>query len=707
MEQIVQVEFGGRTVTMSTGKMAKQANGAVVVRCGDTMVLVTAVAQKMAKDGQDFFPLTVNYTEKAYAGGKIPGGFFKREARPSDAETLTCRLIDRPIRPLFPESFLNDTQIMATVVSADQDNDPAILSMLGASAALMVSDIPFQGPIAGAKVARVDGKLICNPTAAELENSDLEIVVAASRDAIIMVEGEAKFVSEEDMLEAIFFAKESILPVIAAQEELQKKAGVAKREVVAAVVDDALLAKVRSLAYDRIAEAVKIKSKQERHNQIDLITAETVETLEKEFEGKSKQIKAFLGDFEYERVRRDVLETGIRIDGRDTTTIRPITSEVAILPRAHGSALFTRGETQALVSATLGTSSDEQRIDSLYGETRKRFLLHYNFPPFSVGETSFRLAPGRREIGHGMLAERALSAVIPKHDDFPYTIRVVSETLESNGSSSMASVCGGCMSLMDAGVPVTAPVAGIAMGLIKEGDKVAILSDILGDEDHLGDMDFKVAGTAEGVTALQMDIKIGGVTREVMQQALKQAREGRLHILGKMSETLTAPRDEMSPFAPRITTIWVKTDRIRDVIGTGGKNIRNITETTGVSIDIEDTGRINIASTSKESCDLAIQMIRGLTDEAEEGKLYMGTVRKIMDFGAFVEIMPGTDGLIHISELDTKRVKTVTEILNEGDKVLVKCIGIDKSGKIKLSRKEALGLNLDGSAIEGYISPTE
>jgi len=702
MEQIVQVEFGGRTVSISTGKMAKQASGAVVVRSGDTMVLVTAVAQKEAKEGQDFFPLTVNYTEKAYAGGKIPGGFFKREARPSDAETLTCRLIDRPIRPLFPESFLNDTQIIATVVSADRDNDPAILSMLGASAALMVSDIPFFGPIAGVKIGRVDGKLICNPTAEEIEKSDMEIVVAASRDAVIMVEGEAKFVSEADMLEAVFFAKDAILPLIEIQEELQKKVGVAKREVVAPVVDEALLARVRELAYDRVGEAVKIKTKQERHNQIELIKSETLEALKEEFEGKAKQIKAFLGDFEYERVRADVLDTGIRIDGRDTVTIRPVTTEAGLLPRAHGSALFTRGETQALVAATLGTSSDEQRIDSLYGESRKRFLLHYNFPPFSVGETSFRLGPGRREIGHGMLAERALSAVLPKHDDFPYTIRIVSETLESNGSSSMASVCGGCMSLMDAGVPITAPVAGIAMGLIKEGDKVAILSDILGDEDHLGDMDFKVAGTAEGVTALQMDIKIGGVTKEIMEKALNQARDGRLHILGKMAETLSVAREEMSPFAPRITTIYVKTDKIRDVIGTGGKNIRNITETTGVTVDIDDTGRINIASTSKEACDLAIQMIRGLTDEAEEGRLYMGTVKKIMDFGAFVEIMPGTDGLVHISELDTKRVKTVTEVLNEGDKVLVKCIGVDKNGKIKLSRKEALGLNPDGSSIEGY-----
>jgi polyribonucleotide nucleotidyltransferase len=464
-------------------------------------------------------------------------------------------------------------------------------------------------------------------------------------------------------------------------------------------VNEPLLARVRELAYDRVAEAVKIKSKQERHIQMDLVKTETIEALKEEFEGCAKQIKTFLGDFEYERVRADVLDTGIRIDGRDTVTIRPIATEAGLLPRTHGSALFTRGETQALVTATLGTSSDEQRMDSLFGEYRKRFLLHYNFPPFSVGETSFRLGPGRREIGHGMLAERAISAVLPKHDDFPYTIRIVSETLESNGSSSMASVCGGSMSLMDAGVPIISPVAGIAMGLIKEGDKVAILSDILGDEDHLGDMDFKVAGTADGVTALQMDIKIGGVTREIMQKALSQARDGRLHILGKMAETLAAPRPEMSPFAPRITTIWVKTDKIRDVIGTGGKNIRNITETTGVTVDIDDTGRINIASTSKEACDLAIQMIRGLTEDAEEGRLYMGVVKKIMDFGAFVEIMPGTDGLVHISELDTARVKVVTDVLNEGDKVLVKCIGVDKNGKIKLSRKEALGLNPDGTKI--------
>ncbi len=690
----VELEFSGRTLSIETGKMAKQANGAVVVRSGDSMVLVTAVASKSIKEGQDFFPLTVNYQEKAYAGGKIPGGFFKREARPSDSETLTCRLIDRPIRPLFPETFLNDTQIMVTVISADKDNDPAILAMIGASAALEVSDIPFFGPIAGVKVGRINGEFVANPTAEQLAISDMEIVVAASRDAICMVEGGANVLSEDVMLDAIFFGHKAIQPILDAQIDLKAKAGVAKREVAEPKVDTELKGKVATLAKSRMKDAVRIVTKQERHKAIDTLIAETVTALAADYEGRGKEIKGFINELEYELVREHILKDGERIDGRDTKTVRPITSEVTLLPRVHGSALFTRGETQALVAATLGTSIDEQRIDSLYGASKKRFMLHYNFPPFSVGETSFRLAPGRREIGHGMLAERALSAVLPDHDIFPYTIRVVSDTLESNGSSSMATVCGGSLSMMDAGIPIKAPVAGIAMGLIKEGNDVAILSDILGDEDHLGDMDFKVAGTAEGVTALQMDIKITGVSREIMKKALEQAREGRLHILGKMAETLSSSRADMSEYAPRIVTIFVKTDKIRDVIGTGGKNIRNITETTGVVVDIDDTGRINIASNDKAACDLAIKMIRDLTAEAEEGKLYSGIVRKIMDFGAFVEIFPGTDGLVHISELDTERVKNVSDILKEGDKVLVKCIGIDKQGKIKLSRKEALGATL-------------
>ena len=695
-EQSVQAKVGNMTVQISTGKMAKQANGSVVVRSGDTIVLVTAVATKEAKEGQDFFPLTVNYTEKTYAGGKIPGGFFRREGRPADSETLTSRLIDRPIRPLFPENFLNDTQIMATVLSAEEDHDPGILSMIGASAALLISDIPFFGPIAGVKVGRVDGRLIANPTVAELEQSDMEIVVAAGRDAIFMVEGEANFVTEEDMLEAIFFAKDAVQSVLDAQEQLQQKAGVPKRELPEIQIDELLKTKVKELCSDRFAQAFKIKSKQERYAEVALIKGDTLAALAEQFEGRAKEIKGFLADFEYERMRQDLLDTGIRIDGRNTTTIRPINIEAGLLPRVHGSSLFTRGETQVLAAATLGTSQDEQRLDNLFQrDLRKRFMLHYNFPPFSVGETSFRLAPGRREIGHGMLAERAIAAIIPDHDQFPYTIRIVCETLESNGSSSMASVCGGCLSLMDAGVPIKAPVAGIAMGLVKEGDKVAVLTDILGDEDHLGDMDFKVAGSNTGITALQMDIKIGGVSKEIMAQALKQAKEGRIFILGKMNECLAEPRSDMSSFAPRITTIFIKPDRIRDVIGSGGKTIRSITETTGVSIDIDDSGKINIASSDKAACDAAIEMIRGLTDEAEEGKLYMGTVKKIMEFGAFVEILPGTDGLVHISELDQTRVKNVTDILNEGDKVLVKCIGVDKQGKIKLSRKAALGQTIE------------
>jgi polyribonucleotide nucleotidyltransferase len=691
MKKTVHAEIQGKTISIETGWMAKQANGAVLVRSGDTVVLVTAVAAKTAREGQSFFPLTVNYQEKAYAGGKIPGGFFKREGRPSESETLVCRLIDRPIRPLFPEHFLNETQIMATVVSADQDNDPAMLSIVGASAALEISDIPFQGPIAGVKVGRVDGRFICNPSAEELEQSDIEIVVAGSKDAVIMVEGGANVVSEKDMLDAVYFGHESLQPLLRAQEELRGLAGVAKREVVAPTVDETLKARVTELAQEKISDAVRIKTKAERRDQLSTIEEEVLAALLPEFEERAGEITAFLGDLEYQIVREHIAKDGERIDGRDTKTVRKITTEVGLLPRVHGSALFTRGETQALVAATLGTSSDEQRVDSLYGESRKRFLLHYNFPPFCVGETSMRLSPARREIGHGMLAQRALAGVLPNYDDFPYTIRIVSDTLESNGSSSMATVCGGSLSMMDAGIPIKAPVAGIAMGLIKEGEDVTILTDILGDEDHLGDMDFKVAGTADGVTALQMDIKITGVTRDIMKKALEQAREGRLHILGKMAETIAEPRKEMSPYAPRITTIYVKTDKIRDVIGSGGKNIRGITEATGVTIDIEDSGKINIASHDMAACELAIKMIRDLTAEAEEGKLYMGTVKKVMDFGAFVEIFPGTDGLVHISELDTERVKTVTDILREGDKVLVKCIGIDKQGKIKLSRKEALG----------------
>jgi polyribonucleotide nucleotidyltransferase len=671
--------------------MARQAHGATVITYGDTKVLCTAVSASKMREGQDFFPLTVNYQEKFYAAGKIPGSFFRRERGASERETLICRLIDRPMRPLFPKGYLFETQIMPTVVSADLINDPDTLAMVAASAAVVVSDIPFAGPIAAVRVGRVGGQLIANPTRLQMAESDMDIVVSGSRDAVMMVEGEADLVSEDDMLEAIFFGHNALQPLIDMQLKLQELVGKPKRQFEVAKADPALETKVVALAEQRLIEASKIQSKQERYAAIDQIKAEVKEALEAEFEGRGGEISAILGSVNKRVLRQMVIKDKVRIDGRDMTTIRPVTCEVGTLPRAHGSALFTRGETQALVAVALGTSMDEQRMDNIQGMEFKKFMLHYNFPPFSVGETSMRLFPGRREIGHGYLAERSIAKVLPTHDAFPYTIRIVSDTLESNGSSSMASVCGATLSLMDAGVPIAAPVAGIAMGLIKEGNDVAVLSDILGDEDHLGDMDFKVTGTADGVAALQMDIKITGVDRAIMKQALEQAKAGRIHIMGKMAEAIAAPRSELSVYAPRITTIYVKSDQVRTVIGSGGKNIRGIIEATGCSIDIEDDGKINIASADGEACKKAIKMIRDLTQEATVGKLYLGTVRKVMEFGAFVEIFPGTDGLVHVSELDTERVRNVTDILNEGDQVLVKCIGIDKQGKIKLSRKEALG----------------
>ena len=690
----VEIEFNGQPLTLETGKMARQAHGAIVITYGDTKVLCTVVSATKMREGMDFFPLTVNYQEKFYAAGKIPGSFFRRERGATERETLICRLIDRPMRPLFPKGYLFETQIMPTVISADLVNDPDTLAMVAASAAVTVSDIPFHGPIAAVRVGRVGGQLIANPTLQQMSESDIEIVVSGSRDAVMMVEGEADLVSEDEMLEAIFFGHQSLQPLIDLQLKLQEMVGKSKRAFQAPEVDTALEARVTELAEAKLIEAAKIREKQERYATIDQIKAEVKEALETEFEGRGGEISSILGSISKRVVRQMVVRDKVRIDGRDMQTIRPITSEIGTLPRAHGSALFTRGETQALVAVALGTSSDEQRMDNIQGMEFKKFLLHYNFPPFCVGETSMRLFPGRREIGHGMLAERSIAKVLPKWDDFPYTIRIVSDILESNGSSSMASVCGSSLSLMEAGVPISAPVAGIAMGLIKEGDDVAVLSDILGDEDHLGDMDFKVTGTAEGVAALQMDIKITGVDRAIMKQALEQAKEGRIHILGKMAEAISAPRTELSPYAPRITTIYVKSDQVRTVIGSGGKNIRGIIEATGCSIDIEDDGRINIASADGDACKKAIKMIRDLTQEAEVGKLYEGTVRKVMEFGAFVEIFPGMDGLVHISELDKERVRNVTDILNEGDRVLVKCIGIDKQGKIKLSRKEALGQTL-------------
>ncbi|MGE4545719.1 MAG: polyribonucleotide nucleotidyltransferase [Pedobacter sp.] len=692
--QKVECQFNGQTLTLETGKMARQADGAVVVTYGDTKVLCTAVSAKQLREGQGFFPLTVNYQEKFYAGGKIPGSFFRRERGATERETLVCRLIDRPLRPLFPKGYMFETQIMPTVISVDEQNDPDTLAMLGASAAVAVSDIPFDGPVAAVRVGRVEGVLIANPTLEQRASSDMDIIVAGSRDAIIMVEGEANFISEQEMLDALFFAHEALQPLLDIQLELVKVAGLEKREFSVKVIDPAIVAKVAELAEVRLVEAVKIRTKQERYAAVAEIKTDILAALAEEFEGQSDDVSEAFGSLQKRLVRQMVARDKVRIDGRDKDTIRPITCEIGVLPRAHGSALFTRGETQALVAVALGTSKDEQRMDNVQSMEFKKFMLHYNFPPFCVGETSMRLFPGRREIGHGMLAERSIAQVLPNHDDFPYTLRVVSDILESNGSSSMASVCGASLALMDAGVPIKEAVAGIAMGLIKEGDDVVVLSDILGDEDHLGDMDFKVTGTRDGITALQMDIKISGVSKEIMGQALDQAREGRIHILGKMAEAIAVSRSDLSPYAPRITTINVKPDQVRTVIGPGGKNVRGIIEATGCSIDIEDDGRINIASSDGEACKAAIKMIRNLTQDAEVGRLYMATVKKIMDFGAFVEIFPGTEGLVHISELAKERVKNVTDILNEGDKVLVKCLDIDRQGKIKLSRKEALGETL-------------
>ncbi|MGM0416523.1 MAG: polyribonucleotide nucleotidyltransferase [Thermodesulfobacteriota bacterium] len=688
--QKVEIDFNGKPLTIETGKMARQADGATVVTYGETKILCTAVSDKTMRPGQAFFPLVVNYQEKFYASGKIPGSFFRRERGATERETLICRLIDRPMRPLFPKGYMNETQIMPTVISADCINDPDTLAILAASASVSVSDIPFAGPIAAVRVGRVEGEFIANPTIEQIEQSDIEIVVAGSREAIMMVEGEADIVSEDEMLEAVFFGHRSIQPLIEMQEKLQQQVGVTKREFEVPEVDAELEKKVTEASEAKIVEAVKLQEKQERYAALSANRERVQEMLAEEFPEREGEISAILGSVEKRVVRQMILQDRIRIDGRDMSTIRQVTSEVGILPRAHGSALFTRGETQALVTTTLGTASDDQRIDNVQGMDFKKFMLHYNFPPFCVGETSMRLFPGRREIGHGMLAERSVSKILPSFDDFPYTIRIVSDILESNGSSSMASVCGASLSLMDAGVPVKNPVAGIAMGLVKEGDDIAVLSDILGDEDHLGDMDFKVTGTEDGIAALQMDIKIDGVTRDIMHTALEQAREGRLHILGKMAEAISDARPDLSPYAPRITTVYVKPEQVRTIIGAGGKTVRGIIEATGCGIDIEDDGRINISSADGAASAEAARMISELTQEAEVGKIYDGTVKKIMDFGAFVEIFSGTDGLVHVSELAKERVRNVTDVLNEGDAVRVKCIGVDRQGKIKLSRKEAM-----------------
>jgi polyribonucleotide nucleotidyltransferase len=686
----VETDFHGRPLSIEVGRMAKQAGGAALVSYGETVVLVTAVAMDTAREGIDFFPLTCDYQERTFAAGKIPGGFFKREGRPSERETLTSRLIDRPIRPLFPEGFACETQVIATVLSHDRENDPDVLSLTGASAALHVSDIPFHGPIAAVRMGRIGGQLVVNPLISQLEQSELNLVVAGSRDGLVMVEGGAKMLPEDVMLEALFSAHQALQKLLDLQDELQKAVGKPKRTLAPSSFDQTLFARLESLLTPRIKAAFEVSGKHERAAAVHQAESDVLAELANEFPDRTGALRSMAEEVKSRVMRGAIVSEGRRVDGRGLKDIRPISCEVGVLPRTHGSALFTRGETQALAVATLGTSSDEQKIDALIGEHYKKFMLHYNFPPFSVGEVKFLRNPSRRDIGHGALAERAIQAVLPNEEEFPYTIRVVSEVLESNGSSSMATVCGGTLSLMDAGVPIKAPVAGIAMGLIKEGEAVRVLSDILGDEDHLGDMDFKVAGTADGITALQMDIKIGRVDREIMRAALYQAREGRLHILKAMGAVLEKPRTDISAHAPRIVTLKIRPDKIRDVIGPGGKVIRGIIEETGVKIDVEDDGTVLVASSDGKSMQRAIDIIQGITADAEVGKIYKGTVRKIVDFGAFVEILPGTDGLLHISQIGPGRVNKVTDVLKEGDVVMVKVLEVDKQGKIRLSRKEAM-----------------
>ena len=682
-----ELDWGGRKLVLETGKIARQADGAVLASYGDTIVLCTAVGVKSSRPGQDFFPLTVNYQEKAFAAGKIPGGFFKREGRPSEAEVLKSRLIDRPIRPLFPEGFRNEVQIVATVLSHDLENDPDIVALIGCSAALTLSGIPFFGPVAAARVGYEDGQYILNPTQDQTKRSQLELVVAGTSEGVLMVESEAKELSEDVMLGAVTFGHESFQPVIQAIIELAEHAAKDPWALPKPSEEEqALKARVDALVRTGLAEAYREPDKGARHDKVDAVRARMVEALKADGQDPEKARSVF-HDLEADIVRNAILDTGMRIDGRDTRTVRPIIAEVGILPRAHGSALFTRGETQAFCVATLGTGQDEQIIDALEGEYREHFMLHYNFPPYSVGEAGRMGSPGRREVGHGKLAWRAIHPLLPEKDRFPYTLRVVSEITESNGSSSMATVCGGSLALMDAGVPLKRPVAGIAMGLIKEDRGFAVLSDILGDEDHLGDMDFKVAGTDSGITALQMDIKITSITPEIMRVALAQAKDGRMHILGEMSKAITGARDDVAATAPRITMMNVPKEKIREVIGTGGKVIREIVEQTGCKIDIEDDGTIKIAATDSLQAQRAIDWIRGIVAEPEIGIIYNGKVVKTADFGAFVNFLGSRDGLVHISELQQGRVGKTTDVVNVGDQVKVKVIGFDERGKVKLSMR--------------------
>jgi polyribonucleotide nucleotidyltransferase len=684
------VELGGRELSIETGELAKQANGSVVLRYGDTMVLVTATMSRGQTD-RSFLPLFVDFVAKTYAAGRIPGGYFKREGRPTEYEILNSRMIDRPIRPLFPDGCRNELQIVAMVLSTDQENDPANLGLLGASAALTLSDIPWKGPVASLRVGRLDGQFIINPATSKIAELDLDLVVAVGRDGVVMVEGEADFLSEDVIVEALVFAEKEAQPLLDIQDEIAKELGTVKTEIPLPQKDEELATAVAAKAIVPLKEALAIRVKHDRYAAVDAAKATVKEQLAETYPDREGEISGYFEDVKKHVARQGLLETGKRIDGRSEADIRDIHCKVGLLPRTHGSALFTRGETQALVTVTLGSGQDKQRIDSLAGEYFKTYMLHYNFPSFSVGEVRPNRGPSRRDIGHGNLAERGTSLVLPEHDDFPYTIRIVSEVLESNGSSSMATVCGASMALMDAGAPISGPVAGVAMGLINEGGKYFVLSDILGDEDHMGDMDFKIVGNADGVSAVQMDIKISGLPQAVMERALGQARDARLHILGEMSKAIDAPREEMSPYAPRITTLQINPEKIGALIGPGGKHIRGIIDETGASIDVNDDGKVNVAAVEASAMELAIKLIEGYTAEAEVGKSYMGKVVKIADFGAFIEILPGMDGLCHISELSDRRVAQVTDVLTEGDEVLVKVIAVDsKSGKIKLSRREAM-----------------
>ena len=701
MSTIFSADLAGRNISLKADYVAAQADGAMLVYYGDTVVLVTAVSLKSTREGVDFLPLTVDYQEMTFAAGKIPGGFFKREGRPNEREILTSRIIDRSIRPLFPKGYYSETQLIATVLSVDKENDSVVTAMLGASAALEISNIPFKGPIAGVRVGLINGQFVCNPPSDKIQESEINIFMVGRKVTpsksgknydveLVMMEGDAKEVAENIIVDAIQFGLEAIRPLIDLQDKMREAIGKAKRPVAEVVKDEGLIARVSGEALAGLKEGYSMPRKLERYGKLAEVRESVIKSIGGEDAALCKKVAVIIEELESRIIRGMIINEKKRIDGRTSKEIRPISAEVGVLPRTHGSALFNRGETQALAVVTLGTSADEQRIDFIGGEEMRSFMLHYNFPPYSVGEAKGQRSPGRREIGHGALARKALVPVLPSPETFPYTIRIVSEILSSNGSSSMATVCGGTLSMMDAGIPLKDCVAGIAMGLLKEGDEVVVLTDILGDEDHAGDMDFKVCGTEKGITAMQMDIKIDGLTEDILRKALDQAREGRIFIIGKLRETISAPRPDISLYAPRITTVKVKVDQVRNVIGSGGKNIRQIISETGVTIDVEDDGTVTIASSDAEAAIRAVNMVKWLTEEAEVGKIYRGTVKKIVDFGAFVEILPGTEGLLHISQIAKERINKVTDVLQEGDEVMVKVLEMDKSGKIRLSRKEAL-----------------